>query len=207
MRRDIAENAGDRDDLPQSRGSTVSSRFSRIFIAGVFGLLLAAGMVIVVRAPDATVAAQTNPTNQAKEPLDCLSCHPRQMQYHDKLGLGNRACWVCHDSTDMKVLHLPDGTALTLDDSAPLCGQCHGARYQAWLEGTHGLPLTDLSAPKAQCSICHHQHAPQVVFANITLPHPAPQPAPGQPSTELLVLFGTASVLVVTVGIVLVKRR
>jgi hypothetical protein len=107
----------------------------------------------------------------------------------------------------MKVLHLPDGDTLTLDDSAPLCGQCHSARYQAWLDGTHGVPVTDPSAPKVQCSACHHQHAPQVVFTNITLPHPSPQPSPNQPSTGLLVLFGTASVLLASLGIVLIKRR
>ena len=179
----------------------MSSRLTKVCFALAFGVFLAIGVFLAGQTSIAR--AQT----EAKPPLDCLGCHPRQMQYHDKLGLGNKACWVCHDSTDMKILHLPDGDTLTLDDSAPLCGQCHSARYQAWLDGTHGVPSTDPSTPKVQCSACHHQHAPQVVFTNITLPHPSPHPSPNQPSTGLLVLLGTASVLLASLGIVLIKRR
>ena len=179
----------------------MNSHLVRACIVAAVGLLTAFGIFLIGQSSIAQ--AQT----EAKQPLDCLGCHPRQMQYHDKLGLGNKACWVCHDSTDMKILHMPDGDTLTLDNSAPLCGQCHSARYQAWLDGTHGFPVADPNAPKPQCSACHHQHAPQVVFADITLPHPSPQPTPNQPSAGLLFLLGAASVLLASLGIVLVKGR
>jgi hypothetical protein len=134
------------------------------------------------------------------------------MDYHDKLGAGNKSCYACHDRTSMGILRMLDDTILPLDEPAQLCGQCHAQRYQSWIEGTHGFPPQDLAGstgpnPGPQCSACHSQHNPQMVFKNITLPHPPPQPAPKKASTELLVMIGTASLLLVSVGIVLVNRR
>lgn len=142
-------------------------------------------------------------------PLPCLSCHVRVLKGHDKLGSGNKACWVCHDNADMKMLRLADGTRLSLSDSPQVCGQCHQKRYDAWNEGTHGIPAWKEGEPgfpgviKATCTTCHSPHQPQVALLNITKPHPEPVSPPPSPPTDLIMMVGVSLLLLIGVGFII----
>ncbi len=164
------------------------------------------GIVIVIVVAGLLMVPQTltiNATDEPNPPLDCLSCHPRTLKLHDKLGLGNKACWVCHDSTDMNMLHLVDGTRLPLTDSPQLCGQCHQGRYDAWKEGTHGTPGV---VATERCSDCHNPHQPQIALLDITRPHPPPAPSPSPPSPEFLVMLGVSLLLAIAVGVAIATK-
>jgi len=144
--------------------------------------------------------------------LDCLSCHVRVLTGHDKLGAGSAACWSCHLSTEMTTFHLAGGdTRLSAADSTKLCAQCHQLRYQAWNEGTHGIPAWKEGEPqifgseKVPCVNCHEPHQPQVPLINITKPHPAPTPAPPEPPLQLLSILGIS--LLVTIGLGIAVTR
>lgn len=145
--------------------------------------------------------------------LDCLSCHVRVLEGHDKLGSGSKACWACHYNREMGALHLAGGdVGFPLADSPQLCAQCHQERYQAWDEGTHGAPawtegtVEVHGTERVGCIGCHDPHQPQIVFSNITKPHPAPQPPPSPPSAFLFVLLGTSVLLAVAIGFVVLKK-
>ncbi len=162
--------------------------------SAVVMVIIAAGFLIIPLAPKVQADDGTDSSIE-----DCLSCHGRELQSHDKLGSGNKACWVCHDATDMNMLRLADGTILSRSDSGQLCAQCHQERYQAWKEGTHGIPGT---VATVNCTACHDPHKPQIALLNITKPHPGAQPPPYNPSVELQVMLGT--VIVLTIGVVII---
>lgn len=134
---------------------------------------------------------------------DCLSCHAKSLEFHDKLGSGNKACWVCHDKTDMGMLRLADESKLSLSESPQLCGQCHQKRFDAWEEGIHGTPGT---VATVGCSSCHDPHQPQIALLNITKPHPVPQPDPSPPTVELLLMLGTVLLLTIAVAITVTMK-
>lgn len=155
----------------------------------------------------------SSPTFGSGASLECLSCHARVLQGHDKLGEGSEACRVCHSSTQMGVLHLAGGeTLLPMSDSPKLCAQCHQARYESWVAGTHGMPawkegIVEIhGVSQVGCISCHDPHQPQVAFSGITRPHPLAQPPPEPPSSVLLALFATALLLIIAVGVVLVRK-
>jgi len=150
---------------------------------------------LIVPAPSVAVASPQ---------LDCLSCHPRELEAHDKLVLGseNAACYICHNSTDMKTLRLADGTPVPLTAHPQICGQCHQKRYDAWKAGTHGIP----GPSTEKCADCHNPHQPHIVLANITKPHPAPQPPPSKYSPVLLILLGLFLLFAVAVGVELMGK-
>ncbi len=170
------------------------------------GVWLVGTVVIVIMVAGFLLVPPTPTVNAAPEsdkPLDCLSCHTKVLKFHDKLGSGNKACWVCHDNTDMKTLQLADETKLSLSDSPQLCGQCHQKRYDAWKEGVSANPGAD----KAKCADCHDPHQPQIVLLDITKPHPEAQPSPSPPSVELLVMLGISLLLVIiAIGVAVVKQ-
>jgi mono/diheme cytochrome c family protein len=154
-----------------------------------------------------------SPPPEAPAPLDCLSHHDKVLKGHDKLGSGSEACWACHYNTKMTTLHLAGGeTQFPLSDFPRLCAQCHQKRYEAWNEGTHGVPawkegnLAIRSTEKARCTSCHDPHQPQLVFLNLTKPHPPPQPSPSPPSNVLLVLLGTSLLLVAAIVVAVVTK-
>ncbi len=116
-------------------------------------VMVIAGLLMI---PQALTVNADDEEDSALE--DCLSCHTKKLEFHDKLGAGNKACWACHDATDMKMLRLADGTQLSRIESSELCGQCHQERYQAWKEGIHGPPGT---VAAVSCSSCHDPHQPR----------------------------------------------
>ncbi|MDP2918616.1 MAG: cytochrome c3 family protein [Dehalococcoidia bacterium] len=139
------------------------------------------------------------------QPLDCVSCHKIELNFHDKLGTGDRACYVCHDSTDatMQNHRLVNDEIIKRSDSSQLCGQCHQARYNAWLEGTHGIPGT---VAAVSCVTCHNPHQPQIAFQNITKP-PTPQvhSAPPLP-TDWMMIIGITVIVLIIAGIIYARR-
>lgn len=157
-----------------------------------------AGFLVVSPAP--AVRADDGATSGIE---DCLSCHSRTLELHDKLGPGNQACWACHDSGDMGKLHLADGSQLSLSDSTRLCAQCHQERYDAWSEGTHGISGT---VAAVECTACHDPHQPQIALLDITKPHPPAQPAPSPPAIELQVMLGIVGLLAIGVGVAVTQR-
>lgn len=159
--------------------------------------------------PEVLPPSESEPSAQ----LECLSCHPTTLEFHDKLGSGNKACWVCHDSSDMEMLRLVDGTLLSSANSPQLCQQCHQKRYEAWSEGTHGIPawkgvsVEIDGAQRVGCTSCHDPHQPQVALLGITKPHPLPAPPPPPSPVEPLIILGISLLLVMGVGIVVVVTR
>ena len=159
---------------------------------GVAGFLMLSP-ALTVRADDGAASAIE----------DCLSCHIRTLELHDKLGSGNQACWACHDSGDMGKLHLADGSQLALSESTRLCAQCHQGRYDSWSEGTHGIPGT---VAAVECTACHDPHQPQIALLDITKPHPPAQPPPAPPTVALQVMFGTVVLLTIAVVVAVTQR-
>lgn len=166
-------------------------------VAMVTILILVAGFLMLPSAATVQAASEPNP------PQECLSCHPKTLEFHDKLGSGNSACSACHDNADMKTLRLADGSGIPLADSAQLCGQCHQARFAAWEEGTHGIAGT---VAAVTCTSCHDPHQPKMTFPNITLPHPEPAPPPPSPPVNLVIIFGVSLAIMITVGVIGTRR-
>ncbi len=153
------------------------------------------------------------PPTGEEAPLDCLSCHTRVLKGHDKLGEGSKACWSCHYNMEMGVLHLAGGEVqFSLADYPQLCAQCHQKRYEAWDEGTHGMPAWNEGVVEIHgegrvgCIGCHDPHQPQIAFSGITEPHPPPQPPPSPPSVELLVMLGISLLLIIAVVVAMVTK-
>ncbi len=143
-----------------------------LFVSTVVIVIVVAGFLALPQTP--TVNAES----ESDALLDCLSCHTRVLKGHDKLGSGNEACWFCHDSTDMEMLHLADATRLPLADSSEVCGQCHLAYYNAWKGGGHG---TYSALGRVKCADCHDPHQPQMALSATTKPRPQPSTEAGSP--------------------------
>ncbi|MCW4051030.1 MAG: cytochrome c3 family protein [Candidatus Bathyarchaeota archaeon] len=109
--------------------------------------------------------------------LDCSTCHDRPLSKHDVLGEKAYACLSCHGDIHELKLELVNREVYPLDNSVPLCAQCHNERYTAWEQGTHG----EYDDPEAQCTECHDPHDP-IITGISTLesipPRVAAKPAP-----------------------------
>ncbi len=99
----------------------------------------------------------------------CDKCHPPgkelpvgfkkheiRLEAHDKLGQGNSACFVCHQSVENPaLLRLADGGFVNIDgDISKVCYRCHPERYDAWKKGMHG------KQPGCTAKGCHNPHSP-----------------------------------------------
>lgn len=99
----------------------------------------------------------------------CDKCHPLgevlpnefeghkiKLEGHDKLGEGNAACFVCHQSVDNPdSLILVDGGLVGIDDDASkVCYRCHSDKYGDWEDGLHG------KQPGCMAKGCHNPHSP-----------------------------------------------
>jgi NAD-dependent SIR2 family protein deacetylase len=192
--------------------SFISNQFRwalRICIVSVIVIVIVSmvfGFITMLK--ESGVYAQPGSGNE----LECLNCHKKTLDGHDKLGIGNEACWVCHYSTKMGVLHLADDTQIRLSDSSQLCAQCHQERYNAWTEGTHGFPVwgeDETVIPDARittCADCHEPHQPQIVLLGITKPHPSPVESPPSPPFQTLIIVGTSLIVLIGIGVMLARR-
>ncbi|MFC1988362.1 hypothetical protein ACFLVJ_00800 [Chloroflexota bacterium] len=148
----------------------------------------------------------------ADSKLDCLNCHVRVLRGHDKLGSGSEACWSCHVSTHMNMLHLAGGETLLLTDAVRLCAQCHQDRHEAWTQGTHGVPAWTegeaalLGVKEVTCVNCHEPHQPQLALLNITKSPPMPTPSPPSPQIDLLLIAGIILLVTTGTGVVILMR-
>lgn len=94
--------------------------------------------------------------------------HQIVLQGHDKLGVGNGACLVCHDDPTRNpgMLKTADGSLVDIKgDVALVCYRCHSTKYKEWKAGTHGKH-------QAKCTAagCHDPHTPQFIYAAPLLP-------------------------------------
>jgi len=80
--------------------------------------------------------------------IDCRGCHPIEMERHR---FPTSICNSCH-SSDMRTLTLKDGKIIPIEESDPLCGQCHKEVFQTWIEGKHGVSYF-------KCVECHVPHS------------------------------------------------
>lgn len=163
------------------------------------------GIVLVVLATVFLLGQNTNHAGAAPQSdplLECSSCHTKILVGHDKLGPGDEACLVCHDTSGMAALHPAGGVSLIPEDSPQLCGQCHQKRYKAWQEGTHGIP----GPSTEKCTDCHEPHQPQLAFVNITRPHTENKLFIPPPPVELLQVVGVSLLLLVIAGVVVARR-
>jgi hypothetical protein len=87
-------------------------------------------------------------TAQENEDIECTDCHSIEMKRHR---IPVKPCKACH-SNDMTTLTMNDGTVISLDESDPLCGQCHHQEYKAWLVGGH-------YTADYECIACHNVHS------------------------------------------------
>ena len=144
--------------------------------AWVAGSLVIAGVLAGVLALPQSPALGADPESEVS--LDCLNCHTRVLKGHDKLGSGNQACWVCHEQSDMKMLHLFDQTVISSAGSPEVCGQCHEPFYDAWEEGAHG---TSSALGRVKCADCHDPHQPAISPSAVLGRSRPLEPEPGAP--------------------------
>jgi hypothetical protein len=93
----------------------------------------------------------------------------------------NNLCFNCHDSADLSLLRLRDGSTLKITESSQLCAGCHGPTHRDWEAGIHGRlnGYWDRSKGEVErhdCTACHDPHNP--AFAPLS---PAPGPHPLHP--------------------------
>jgi predicted CXXCH cytochrome family protein len=129
--------------------------------------------------------------------LDCYACHekgkPVPIHLDEKKNViladehkdlvmnhgrdsRNNQCFNCHDSENLVLLRLVDGSKVKLTEDNQLCRNCHGTTYRDWLKGAHGRMngYWDRKLGKFErhdCTSCHDPHNP--AFPSLT---PAPGP-------------------------------
>ncbi len=196
-------------------------------IAFFFACLL----LIMIISP-AAFASKSSPGKLLFFPCD--KCHPLganrpnnfegheiKLEKHDKLGQGNSACFVCHESSDNPdLLKLADGSLINIDgDVSQVCYRCHFDKYEAWKEGLHG------KQPGCTAAGCHNPHSPAWISISPLPPFigssmevkvagsgrepflalPPPPEAPGSPDLPIVKLL--ALLVVVGVGASLAGSR
>ncbi len=107
-------------------------------------LILTLIILIIVSTLSTTIFVN----GQENEDIDCTDCHNIEMKRH-KFPI--KSCKRCH-SNDMTTLTMNDGTIIPLEESNPLCGQCHSQEYKAWLAGGH-------YTVDYECVACHNAHS------------------------------------------------
>ncbi len=104
---------------------------------------------------------------------------PRRLrEFHTDIHIEHAAvmhfCDRCHDLDDLDQFRLIDGTAVSFDESARLCGQCHGVKHEDWSRGMHGIQTGSWQrvADRRTCTACHDPHAPVQGIHLTALPVP-----------------------------------
>jgi len=131
--------------------------------------------------------------------FECYTCHekdkPPKIQYdtnnvlvlpkeHEDLVMRhgrhqrNVHCYNCHSQSNLERLLTRDGTELKIEESTPLCGNCHGPTLRDWEAGIHGRTSGFWNrslgpATRPGCTSCHDPHNPAFPDRQ---PAPAPHP-------------------------------
>jgi hypothetical protein len=136
-----------------------------------------------------------------EDELDCSSCHERKLSKHDVLGEKAFACLSCHGAIHELELELVNRNIYSLDDSVPLCAQCHNERYTDWAQGTHG----SVEDPRASCVECHDPHEP-VISGISTLPFIPPR-TPAKPVSIPLAIAVVVIIELLVFSIYILRRQ
>ncbi len=94
-------------------------------------------------------------------PVD-LEKHETELEVHDILGEGDKACLACHDdpASNPGQLILPDGSFVDVTgDVSRVCQRCHFEKYRDWEAGIHGK-----NQPKCSAAGCHNPHSPSWIY-------------------------------------------
>lgn len=106
-----------------------------------------------------SLGADGTPTSPL--PID-LARHEVELEVHDILGEGDRACLACHDdpARNPGMLVLADGSLVDITgDVSRVCQRCHFEKYREWEVGIHGK-----DAPKCSAAGCHDPHTPSWIY-------------------------------------------
>ena len=105
------------------------------------------------------VDAQGKPT----KPLpNGFEQHQIELEVHDILGEGDKACLACHDdpTRDPGQLILADGSLVDITgDVSQVCQRCHFEKYTEFKLGIHGKHADTCSAAG-----CHNPHTPSWIY-------------------------------------------
>lgn len=88
--------------------------------------------------------------------------HEIELEVHDILGEGDKACLACHESPQKNPgkLILADGSTVDITgDVSQVCQRCHFEKYQDWKVGIHGK-----KAEKCSAAGCHDPHTPSWIY-------------------------------------------
>jgi len=106
-----------------------------------------------------SVDAAGNPT----KPLpNGMSKHEIELEAHDILGEGDKACLACHDDPTRNPgkLLLADGSFVDITgDVSRVCQRCHFEKYNEFKVGIHGK-----GAEKCSAAGCHNPHTPSWIY-------------------------------------------
>jgi len=109
------------------------------------------------------------PDGKPTKPLPVgLEKHEIELEKHDILGQGDKACLACHDNPAKNpgMLILPDGSFVEVTgDVSRVCQRCHFEKYQQWQAGIHGK-----RQPKCTSSGCHDPHTPSWIYISALPP-------------------------------------
>jgi len=106
---------------------------------------LIVAIVILIAICNLSIAQFT--VAEENQSVDCTTCHSITMERHR---FPTSTCKSCHGS-NMVTLTLKDGKVIPIEESDPLCAQCHKEIFQAWMEGKHGTA-------DSKCVACHDPH-------------------------------------------------
>jgi len=164
--------------LCQASGFRRPTRF--LLRAAIVAAVLASGFALLA-APTRAYAGLSATGEAAFYP--CTDCHPVtlgadgkptrplpngmekheiELQMHDILGEGDKACLACHDdpSRNPGKLILPDGTLVDITgEVSRVCQRCHFEKYRDWQVGVHGK-----GQPKCSSAGCHDPHTPSWIY-------------------------------------------
>lgn len=106
-----------------------------------------------------TLGADGKPT----KPLPVgLEQHQIELEVHDILGEGDKACLACHDdpAKNPGMLKLADESLVEVTgDVSRVCQRCHFEKYREWQVGVHGK-----REPKCSAKGCHDPHTPSWIY-------------------------------------------
>lgn len=150
-------------------------------------LLLSAMLLMMLVAASSAYAGRASTGKLAFDP--CTRCHPVylgadgkptkplpggfkqhqvELEVHDILGKGDKACLACHDAPTRNpgMLLLADGSLEPVTgDVSRVCQRCHFEKYREFEAGIHGKG-------QAKCSAqgCHDPHTPSWFYVQALPP-------------------------------------
>jgi len=176
-------------ELMQSRRATVTRTRTRALVGTVvvFVPLIALTLACFFSIAGSAYASRAATGELAFYP--CTGCHPVtlgsdgqptkplpngmekheiELEAHDILGEGDKACLACHDepSKNPGKLILPDGSLVDITgDVSRVCQRCHFEKYREFTAGIHGK-----DAEKCTSSGCHNPHTPSWIYVEALPP-------------------------------------